>query len=162
MGTAVPPVVTTEEVANVYAPTSNQVSNESDDSLASGLGGIESKKRLLLIGAAAILFLGTGIGSFLAGKSSVNLKEEQKASYDIGFSAGDSAGYERGDSAGYDRGYDAGDSAGYDRGYDSGKTAGCLDVFSFSDGTYDYVTPYNPNSYYSKYPGSYYTEKSDC
>jgi len=117
-----------------------------------------SKKKLLLIAAAGVLFVGTGVGAFFVGKSSVDLEAERKTSYDSGFEAGDSAGYSRGDSAGYSRG----DSAGYDRGYDSGKTAGCLEVFSFSDGTFDYVTPYNPNGYYSKYPGSYYTEKSDC
>lgn len=118
----------------------------------------ESKKKFLLIGAAAVLLLGTGIGSFLAGKSSVDLEKERKASYDAGYEVGDSAGYDRGDSAGYDRG----DSAGYDRGYDAGKTAGCLEVFSFSDGTFDYLIPYSPDSYYDKYPGSYYHGKSEC
>ena len=127
-------------------------------SLSPGNGLDVSKKKILVNAAVFVLIVGIGVGAFFAGKSSVDLEAERKTSYDQGFEAGDTAGFSRGDSAGYDRG----DSAGYDRGYESGKTAGCLDVFSFSDGTYDYVTPYNPNSYYSKYPGSYYMEKSDC
>ena len=108
-----------------------------------------SKKKLILIAAAVVLFVGTGAGAFLAGKSSADLEKERKAAYDSGFSDGDSSGFNRGD------------SAGYDRGYGSGKTAGCREVFSFSDGTFDYLVPYDPNSY-DKYPGSYYTERSDC
>lgn len=110
---------------------------------------VSSKKKLLLIAAAVVLFVGTGVGAFLAGKSSADLEKERKAAYDSGFSDGDSAGFNRGD------------SAGYDRGYGSGKIAGCREVFSFSDGTFDYLVPYDPNSY-DKYPGSYYTERSDC
>ena len=177
MGTAIAATTTsTEEVAQTFAPVSDQTSSEIDGEVDAVGKDAASKKKLLLIGAAIVLLVGTGVGSFLAGKSSVDLKKEQKASYDIGFSAGDaagydrgydagdSAGYDRGDSAGYDRGYDAGDSAGYDRGYDYGKTVGCENVFSFYDGTYDYVAPYNPYGYYtsSKYPGRYYSEKSDC
>lgn len=108
-----------------------------------------SKKKLFLIAATVVLFIGTGVGAFLAGKSSVDLEAERKSGYESGLKAGDSAGYSRGD------------SAGYDRGYDQGKTAGCLEVFSFSDGTFDYMVPYDPNGY-DKYPGSYYTGKSDC
>ena len=176
MGSVVAPTAVTEEVAQTFTPVSDQTPSETDGDVAVVGNDAASRKKLLLIGAGAILFLGTGIGSFLAGKSSVDLKREQKVSYDSGFSAGDSVGYDRGfsegdsagfnrgDSAGYDRGYDAGDSAGYDRGYDSGKTVGCENVFSFYDGTYDYVAPYNPYGYYtsSKYPGRYYWEKSDC
>ena len=112
-------------------------------------GAGSSKKKLFLIAAAVVLFVGTGVGAFFAGKSSADLEKERKAAYDDGFRDGDSAGFNRGD------------SAGYDRGYGSGKTAGCRDVFSFSDGTFDYMVPYDPNSY-DKYPGSYYTERSDC
>jgi hypothetical protein len=155
----------TQTVASPSAPVTETAWSNSEGSVAFDnpslspeSGSDSSKKKLILIAAAVILFFGTGVGAFLAGKSSVDLEAERKTSYDQGFEAGDTAGYSRGDSAGYSRG----NSAGYDRGYDSGKTAGCLDVFSFSDGTYDYVTPYNPNSYYSKYPGSYYMEKSDC
>lgn len=154
MGTVTSPVAANVEAASVYKPTSESPSSEANEVVSATNGNPDSKKKLLLIAAAVVLVLGTGIGSFFVGKSSVDLEKQQKISYDAGLSAGDSAGY--------DRGYDAGDSSGYERGYKSGKTAGCLDVFSFSDGTFDYMIPYDPNSYYDKYPGSYYTEKSDC
>jgi hypothetical protein len=96
-----------------------------------------------------VLFIGTGVGAFLAGKSYADLEAERKAAYDNGFNAGDSAGFNRGD------------SAGFDRGFSSGKTAGCREVFAFSDGTFDFLVPYDPNSF-NKYPGGYYTERTDC
>ncbi len=137
-------------------------------------------KKMLMIGASLVLFFGTALGSFLGGKSSVDLKKEQKisfdsgfksgdsAGYDRGYSAGDSAGYDRGDSAGYDRGYsagdsvgyDRGDSAGYDRGYSAGHTAGCEYVFD-NAGYSDYLIGYNPYNSYYRY-GRTYVSKSDC
>lgn len=138
------------------------------------------KRKFLLVGAASALVLGIGVGSFVAGKSSVDLKKEQKTSYDSGFSAGDSAGYDRGfsegDSAGYDRGYSAGDSAGYsrgdsagydrgdsdgyDRGYNEGKTAGCQNVFDNANYS-DYLIGYYPYNSYYRY-GRTYVSKTDC
>jgi hypothetical protein len=118
----------------------------------------KSKKNLIFVAVAVIFFFGCTLGAFFVGKSSVDLKKEQQISYDSGYNAGDSAGYERGDSAGYSRG----DSAGYDRGYDSGKTAGCEEVYSFSDGVWDYMEPYDPYNSYNRNPGSYYSSKSSC
>lgn len=109
-----------------------------------------SKKKYLVLGLAVVLFVGIGLGGFFAGKASIDLKKERKIAYDEGYKVGDDSGFSRGNSSGYDRGYDA------------GKTAGCLDVFSFSDGTFDHMIPYNPDSFYNKYPGSYYTSKSSC
>jgi len=111
---------------------------------------VSSKKKLLLIAAAVVLFIGAGVGAFLAGKSSVDLEAERKIGYDSGFSAGESSGLE------------SGDSAGYDRGFSAGKTAGCREVFSFTDGTFDYMIPYNPYDSFNRYPGSYWRERSDC
>ena len=109
-----------------------------------------SKKKILVNAAVFVLIVGIGVGAFFAGKSSVDLEAERKMGYDSGFSAGESSGVDRGDSAGYDRGFSA------------GKTAGCRDVFSFTDGTFDYLIPYDPFTSFDKYPGGYYTERSDC
>ena len=140
----------------------------------------KSKRNLIFVAVAVVFFCGSTLGAFIVGKSSVDLKNEKKISYDSGFNAGDAAGYSRGDAAGYSRGdaagysrgdsdgysrgdsdgYSRGDSAGYSRGYDAGKTAGCEGVFSFSDGVWDYLVPWSP--YYSRKQGRYYTSRSDC
>ena len=114
----------------------------------------KSKKKLILVAIAAIVFAGSSSGAYFLGKSSIDLEKEKKMSYDSGYDSGESSG----ESAGYSRG----ESAGYSRGYSVGETAGCEGIFSFSDGTYDYVTPYNPYNYYNRYPGSKYYAKSDC
>lgn len=181
MGAAVAaPTTSTEEVVQTFAPVSDQTSSEIEGEVEAVENDAASKKKLLLIGAAVVLLVGIGVGSFLAGKSSVDLKKEQKASYDIGFSAGDAAGYDRGyeagdsagygrgDSAGYDRGYDAGDSAGYDRGdsagysrgYSSGKTDGCESVFEAANYA-DHLIEYFPYNSYYRY-GRTYVSESDC
>lgn len=173
METAVTTSTRTEEMVQASAPDLKQMSTGMDDEAS-------SKKKTILIGAAAVLLLSTGIGAFLAGKSSVDLKKEQKTSYDSGFSAGDTAGFDRGydagDSAGYDRGYaagdtagysrgdsagyDRGDSAGYDRGYSSGKTDGCESVFEGANYA-DHLIEYYPYNSYYRY-GRTYVSKSDC
>ena len=134
----------------------------------------KSKTKLILVAAAVIVFAGSSSGAFFLGKSSVDLETEKKTSYDSGYNAGDSAGYERGDSAGYSRGdsdgysrgdtdgYSRGDSAGYDRGFDAGKAAGCDRAYSFRDGSWDQVEPYNPYTSYNRHPGDYYNSRSDC
>ena len=106
----------------------------------------KSKKKLISVVVAVIVFAGGSSGAYILGKSSIDLEKEKKISYDSGYDSGDSAGYSRGDSAGYSRGY----------------TAGCQSVFSYVDGNYDYVTPYNPYNYFNRYPGSKYYPKSDC
>ena len=129
-------------------PDESVLAGTSSSELASGSDS--SRKTILAIVATVVLFIGTGVGAFLAGKSSVDIEAERKTGYDSGFSAGESSGFDRGDSAGYDRGFSA------------GKTAGCRDVFSFTDGTFDYMIPYDPFSSFDKYPGGYYTERTDC
>jgi hypothetical protein len=107
----------------------------------------KSKKKLILVAVAVLVFLGSSSGAFVLGKSSVDLEKERKIGYDSGYDAGDSAGYSRGDSAGYSRGY----------------TSGCENVYSFTDGLYDHLTPYNPSGYlYGKFPGSGYHSRSEC
>jgi hypothetical protein len=123
------------------------VSVESDhESQLNDVTVTKSKKKLILVAAAVIVFLGSSSGAFFLGKSSVDLEKERKIGYDSGYDSGDSAGYSRGDSAGYSRGY----------------TAGCENVYSFEDGTFDYITPYNPFNYFNRYPGSKYRAKSQC
>jgi hypothetical protein len=104
------------------------------------------KKKLLVALCIVVLLGGVGAGGFFAGKSSVPLKAEKKKEYQ--------RGYDQGDSTGYNRGWDAG--------YSSGETAGCRSVFSMSDGEWNYVIPYNPFTYYGRYPGRYYFSKSSC
>lgn len=134
---------------------------EVDSSTESVGAGIDlKKKKLLKIGAVAVLVIGGGVGSFLAGKSSVNLKKEQKVSYDLGFNAGDTAGYDRGYNTGDSAGYDRGDSAGYSRGYSSGYTAGCESVFDNASYA-DHLIEYYPGNYYYRY-GSTYVSKTGC
>lgn len=106
----------------------------------------KSKKKAALAAAALILFAGGSVAAYFLGKSSIDLEKERKISYDSGYNLGKSTG----------------DSAGYSRGYSSGKTEGCRGVFTFSDGTYDYVTPYDPYNFYNRYPGSRYYAKSNC
>ena len=104
------------------------------------------KSRISLLILVVVLIGGASGGAFALGKSSVDKKEIEKTGYNIGFSEGN--------------------SKGYDRGFEAGKTdglrQGCLDVFSFSDGVFDHVIPYNPYASYNKYPGGYYTSRSNC
>ena len=120
------------------------VSVESDhESQLDAVTVTKSKKKFVLVAVAAIVFVGSSSGAFFLGKSSVDLEKERKI--------------------GYDSGYDSGESAGYSSGYSSGKTAGCQGEYTFSDGTYDHLTPYNPSGYlYGKFPGSSYTSRSSC
>ena len=106
----------------------------------------KGKKKVLVIAAIVLLFIGGASGAFFAGKSSIDLKKERKISYDLGYESGESIG----------------DSAGYSRGYDAGEEAGCRKVFSFSDGEFDYITPYNPYNYFNRYPGTKYYAKYQC
>jgi hypothetical protein len=107
--------------------------------------GKNKKKVFVLLGLILIL-TGTGTGAFFAGQSSIDLENQKKISYDNGVNDGKRTG----------------DSEGYRRGLELGKESGCRKVFSFSDGTFDYLIPYDPNSYYNKYPGGYYVSRSNC
>ena len=138
----------------------------------------KGKKKVLVIAAIVLLFTGGSTGGFFVGKSSIDVEKEKMTSYEsgeaAGYSRGETAGYSRGETAGYSRGesagyssgetagYSSGESAGYSRGYDEGKVAGCESVFSFRDGIFDYVEPYDPYNRYDRHPGGYYTSKSDC
>ena len=114
----------------------------------------KGKKKVLVIAAIVLLFIGGSTGGFFVGKSSIDIEKEKMTSYE----SGEAAGYSRGETAGYS----SGESAGYSRGYDEGKVAGCESVFSFRDGIFDYVEPYDPYNRYDRHPGGYYTSKSDC
>ena len=134
-----------------------------------------TKSRLVKGIAALIVLAGAGGGAFMAGKSSIN----QEKIRDDGFTAGRSEGYDSGFDVGKasidqekirDDGFTAGRSEGYDSGYDVGKSAGrtegtrlgCLALFDFSDGSFDYVTPYNPDSFSNRYPSGYYASRLNC
>jgi hypothetical protein len=106
----------------------------------------KGKKKVLVIAAIVLLFIGGTSGSFFAGKSSIDLKKERKISYDLGYESGESTGR----------------SAGYSSGFDAGEKEGCRKVFSFSDGEFDYITPYNPFNYFNRYPGTKYYAKYQC
>lgn len=105
-----------------------------------------TKSRLVKGIAALIVLAGAGGGAFVAGKSSIN----QEKIRDDGFTAGRSEGY--------DSGYDVGKSAGRTE----GTRLGCLALFDFSDGSFDYVTPYNPDSFSNRYPSGYYASRLNC
>lgn len=127
----------TSEVFEIAEPASQEV-------------GVSKKGRGLKIALALGIVIAALVGSFVIGRTSIDLEKERKISYDLGVESGESSGYQRGD------------SAGYSRGLSTGKTEGCREVFEFSDGTFDYMVPYNPYSSYNRYPGNYYTSRSNC
>jgi hypothetical protein len=106
----------------------------------------KSKKKIFVLVGVVLAFVGTSVGAYFIGMNSIDLENEKKISYDSGVSDGKRIG----------------DSDGFSRGLRQGKESGCREVFSFSDGVFDYLIPYNPNSYYDKYPGGYYVSRSNC
>lgn len=102
-----------------------------------------SKQRLFVTVVVAVLFVSAvGTGAFFVGRTSIDLEKEREISFKLG--------------------QDNGDKTGYDRGFSAGKYKGCTDVFDFNDGYFDHVVPYNPDNSFNRYPGSYYTSRSDC
>lgn len=156
IGTTVSGSANTDKTVHASEPVIAQTPIKIEGEVVSDGSDSSSKKKPLLVGAAAVLILGIGVGSFFAGKSSVDLEKERKAAYDSGYAIGDSAGFDRGDSAGFDRG----DSSGYSRGYAAGITDGCENVFEKA-GYADHLIEFFPNNYYYRY-GSTYVSKTGC
>lgn len=98
------------------------------------------------ISAGVLLIIGIGLGGFLTGKSSVDLKKVKESSYNDG----QQVGYVNGRT----EGFNSGKTQGYNDGFNEGKTAGCNSVFDLTgysavlgyDPTYDYTD----TNYYSK------------
>lgn len=150
MGTTAPTTTSTEEVSQIFADVADQTPIDTEGEVTKEDSNASSKKKPLLIGATAVLFLGVGIGAFFAGKSSVDLERERKISYDKGYSSGDLDGFDRGDSAGYSRGYGA------------GRVYGCEWVFDQANYA-SYVTKYDVYGYaMGRFPGSVYVSKTNC
>ena len=110
--------------------------------------------RWFKVAASVLLVVGVGAGGLLVGRNSVDTEKIRKI------------GYDEGREVGYDDGYSAGETSGRasgkQEGYTSGYADGCRNVFSFSDMTADYVIPYDPFSYWDKYPGDYYKSSNSC
>jgi hypothetical protein len=141
-GAALAASLTLPTVSTVTASVPELLWSE-DGPLLAGVGGSKSpKKKFLLVGVFTVIFFGTGVGAFFAGKSSIDLEKERKTSYDSGSRVGD--------------------SAGYGRGLRQGKIDGCEWVFEQADYA-SYVTKYNLYGYgYGRYPGSVYISKTSC
>jgi hypothetical protein len=97
----------------------------------------------------ALLFIGTGLGGFLTGKSSVDVDKAKISSYNDGLKVGVSNGKAEG--------FNSGKNQGYNEGYEDGKTAGCNSVYELTG--YTAVVGYNPA--YDDTGNTYYS-KSDC
>jgi len=94
------------------------------------------------------VILGCGIGGFFAGKASIDLKKERSVAYD--------AGYQEGQVNGISNGREM----GYNDGFKEGKTAGCDAAYSFLDGSWEHITPWNPST--NRTTGRYYQSRSGC
>lgn len=116
------------------------------------------KSRWLVAAAAVVVVTGLTAGAVFAGRASVDTEEIRKSGFDSGRDVGYDQGYRAGESDGRTAGYESGRSEGYTSGYSDG----CESVFKFSDMTADHVVPFDPYSYWDKYPGRYYTSRSGC
>jgi|694.fasta_scaffold12344_3 hypothetical protein len=101
------------------------------------------------VAVLALLFIGTGLGGFLTGKSSVDVDKAKISSYNDGLKVGVSNGKAEG--------FNSGKNQGYNEGYEDGKTAGCNSVYELTG--YTAVVGYNPA--YDDTGNTYYS-KSDC
>lgn len=116
------------------------------------------KSRWLMATVAVVVVTGLTAGAVFAGRASVDTEEIRKSGFNSGRDVGYDQGYRAGESDGRTAGYQSGRSEGYTSGYSDG----CESVFKFSDMTANHVTPFDPYSYWNKYPGRYYTARSSC
>lgn len=141
-------------VSNVSAS-----SDEQSIHIANSTGSLQARSsqkiatRVARAVALVLIVSAVGAGAYFLGRDSVNKDEIRKEGYDTGYDKGTSDGYDSGKSAGY--------QSGKSEGYSEGFTAGCKSVFTFNDGTFDYLVPYDPYGYDS-YPGRYYIPSSNC
>jgi hypothetical protein len=116
------------------------------------------KARWVKYVALSVIVAGLGAGGIFAGRATVDTEEIRQSGFNSGRDVGYDQGYEAGESAGRTVGYESGRSEGYTSGY----ADGCESVFKFSDMTADHVVPFDPYSYWDKYPGRYYTSRTSC
>ena len=107
-----------------------------------------TRKKFLLSALALIVFAGGSVGGFFLGKGSIDLKKERTIAFDSGFEDGRAEGFSDGK------------DVGYDEGYADGERQGCRDAFSFSDGFWDHIVPYD--TVYQRMTGDYYKSKTSC
>jgi hypothetical protein len=107
-----------------------------------------SKKKILIYAFAIIVILGCGIGGFFAGKASIDLKKERSVAYDTGYQDGNANGYSNGK------------ESGYNEGFKEGKTAGCNSAYSFYDGSFSHIVPYD--TVFRRMTGGYYNSRTGC
>jgi hypothetical protein len=132
------PVDTVSHVIQANLTDSTQVSNQKTS----------RKKKILISAFVFIIFLGCGIGGFFAGKASIDLKKERSIAYDDGYQQGQVNGISNGK------------EMGYTEGFSEGKTAGCDSAYDFYDGSWDFITPFDPDS--MRITGGYYNRRSSC
>jgi hypothetical protein len=104
------------------------------------------QRRLLKIGLMVALVVAVAGGAFAVGRMSIDQDEIRKEGFTVGFDTGREEGYD----------------AGYGVGAIDGRKQGCEDVFEFTDGRYQYVTPYAPFDFADRYPGQYYASRDQC
>lgn len=135
---------------------SNQTATESPTSIASSLNNaalppgkqVSTKKKIVIGGLTFVLIAGISAGGFFTGKASIDLDKERSVAFD--------SGYEQGNVNGYSNGKES----GYNEGFKEGKTAGCDAAYSFYDGTWDHIVPYD--TYSRGMTGGYYNSRIDC
>ena len=112
-----------------------------------------STKRKVLLSLLVFSVVGGGsAGGFFAGKASIDLEKERSVAFDGGYQEG----YQEGNLIGFTNGEDS----GYNEGFREGKTAGCNAAYSFYDGIWDHIVPYD--TYARRMTGGYYNSRTDC
>lgn len=108
-----------------------------------------STKRKALLSLLAFVVVGGGsAGGFFAGKASIDLENERSVAFDEGYQEGNLNGFNNGE------------DSGYNEGFREGKTAGCNAAYSFYDGNWDHIVPYD--TYLRRMTGGYYNSRTDC
>jgi hypothetical protein len=143
--TASPVVHTKVEPVSMASPVTQTNVSESTPPATQNAS---SKKRILIYAFSSIVILVCGIGGFFAGKASIDLDKERSVAYD--------SGYEQGNVNGYSNGKES----GYNEGFKEGKTAGCDAAYSFYDGSFSHIVPYD--TYYREMTGGYYNSRTGC
>jgi hypothetical protein len=142
---ASPAIQTKVEPVNIARPVTQMNVSESTQPAAQNTS---SKKKILIYAFGIIVILGCGIGGFFAGKGSIDLKKERSVAYETGYQEGQVNGISNGR------------EMGYNDGFKEGKTAGCDSAYSFLDGRWEHITPWNPAT--NRATGRYYHSRSGC
>jgi len=109
---------------------------------------ITTKRKVLLAVLGFAIIAGGSVGGFFAGKASIDLKKERSVAFDSGYQEGNLNGYSNGE------------DIGYNEGFREGKTAGCNAAYSFYDGSWDHIVPYDTS--FRRMTGGYYNSRIDC